>query len=351
MQADTVLIDRAEGFVFGFSKLDIMFGRLAPASALHRYADLVHPGVRFVRGEVLSIDPVEKTVVTDAGTFGADVLVVALGAEYDPAAIPGLVEGGHEFYSVAGATALRDILERFEGGNVVVGVTSTPFKCPPAPSETSLLMHDLLARRGIRERSTITQVMPFGVPIPPSPDGSAAILAAFAERGISFVPDNLVRSLDPDRRVAHLSGGAEMPYDLFLGIPPHRVPAVVAESGLAEGGWIPVDFDTLQTRFPDVYAVGDVTSVGTPKAGVFSEGQARIVAERIVAQVRSRSSDATYDGRGTCYMEFGHGQVAGIDVTFPHGQPPFGSFSKPTDERGLEKEAFGTTRVARWFGR
>ena len=349
--ADTILIDRSEGFVFGFSKLDIMFGRLAPALALHQYADLVHPGVRFVRGEVLSIDPIEKTVVTDAGTFGADVLVVALGAEYDPAAIPGLVEGGHEFYSVAGATALRDVLERFEGGNVVVGVTSTPFKCPPAPSETSLLMHDLLAARGIRERSTITQVMPFGVPIPPSPDGSAAILAAFAERGISFVPDNLVRALDPDRRVAHLSGGAELPYDLFLGIPPHRVPAVVAESGLTEGGWIPVDFDTLQTRFPDVYAVGDVTSVGTPKAGVFAEGQARIVAERIVAQVRGRSSDATYGGRGMCYMEFGQGRVAEVDVTFPRGQQPFGSFSKPTDERGLEKEAFGTGRVARWFGR
>jgi sulfide:quinone oxidoreductase len=350
-QADTVLIDRAEGFVFGFSKLDIMFGRLAPASALHRYADLVHPGVRFVRGEVLSIDPVEKTVVTDAGTFGADILVVALGAEYDPAAIPGLVEGGNEFYSVAGATAVGELLPRFAGGRIVVGVTSTPFKCPPAPSETSLLLNDYLIERGLRERSSITQVMPFGVPIPPSPDASKAILQAFAERGIEFVPNNLVRALDPDRHVAILSDGSELPYDLFLGIPPHRVPSVVAASGLAEDGWVPVDYETLQTRFPDVYAVGDVTSVGTPKAGVFAEGQARIVAERIVAKARGRSSDATYGGRGVCYMEFGQGRVAEVDVTFPKGQHPFGVFATPSEQNVADKEEFGASRLARWFGR
>jgi sulfide:quinone oxidoreductase len=347
---DLVLIDRGEGFVFGYSKLDLMFGRIPPAEALHSYADLVKPGVHFVRAEVRAIDPVARRVETDAGTFDADVLVVALGADYDPAATPGLLDGGHEFYSVAGAMAVRDVLAGFEGGRVVVGVTSTPFKCPPAPSETALLMHDHLVARDLRDTSEVSLVMPFGVPIPPAPDASSAVLTAFAERGIEFVPDRLVRALVPHRKVALLSDGSELPYDLFLGIPTHTVPAVVAASGMTEDGWIPVDSLTLETRFPGVYAVGDVTSVGTPKAGVFAEGQAKVVAERIAAQVRGGTVPATYDGRGVCYMEFGTGRVAKVDVTFLRGHAPFGVFETPTEESIADKELFGSSRIARWFG-
>jgi sulfide:quinone oxidoreductase len=156
---DVVLVDRTEDFVFGFSKLDVMFGRLTADQVQHRYADIVKPGVRFVRAEVLAIDPEARRVATSAGDFEADVLVVALGADLDPAATPGLVEDGIDFYTEAGAFAARDVLERFEGGRVVIGVMSTPFKCPPAPSETALLVHEHLTGRGLRERSTITLVL------------------------------------------------------------------------------------------------------------------------------------------------------------------------------------------------
>lgn len=348
--ADVVLIDRAEGFVFGFSKLDVMFGRSLPDQVLHRYADLVKPGVRFVRAAVTSIDAEARRVETDQGTFEADILLIALGADLDPAATPGLVEGGHEFYTVAGAFALRDVLAEFAGGDVVIGLAGTPFKCPPAPSETSLLMHDLLVDRGVRDASTITLVMPFGAPVPPSPDASAALLGAFAERGIRWVPGLLVTGLDPDRRRVLLSDGTDLPYDLYLGVPIHRAPAVVVESGLTVDGWIPVDPLTLETRFPGVYAVGDVTSVGTPKAGVFSEGQARVVAARIAEQVRGGSGGPTYDGRGICYLEFGHDSVAKVDVTFMTGQAPFGDLEGPSPALVADKAEFGSSRVARWFG-
>ena len=248
--ADVVLIDQSDVFIFGFSKLDVMFGHAQPSAVRHHYSDIVKPGVRFVRTTVRSIDPFTKRVETDAGPFDADVLVVALGADLHPDATPGLVEGGHEFYTVAGAFALHDVLSRFEGGRVIVGVTSTPFKCPPAPSETALLTHDFLTGRGLRDASQISVVMPMGVPIPPSPAASQAVLGAFAERGIEWHPDRLVRALDPDRNVALLSDGSEMPYDLFLGIPVHRAPVVVQESGLAVDGWIPVDPLTLETDVP-----------------------------------------------------------------------------------------------------
>ena len=234
---------------------------------------------------------------------------------------------------------------------MIVAVTSTPFKCPPAPSETALLMDDYLRRRGLRDSSQISLVMPMGVPIPPSPAASQALLVAFAERGIEWHPERLVRALDAERRVAILSDGDEMPYDLFLGVPVHRVPAVVQESGMTVDGWIPVDPLTLETAFPGVYAVGDVTSVGTPKAGVFAEGQAAVVADRIGARVRGTADAATYGGRGVCYLEFGHNQVATVDVTFLSGQAPRGGLEGPSEALAADKVEFGSSRVLRWFGR
>ena len=349
--AGVVLVDKSDGFIFGFSKLDVMFGRVTADHVVHSYAGVDMPGVRFVRSAVRSLDPAARRVVTDDGALDADILVVALGADLDPAATPGLVEGGHEFYTIAGAFALRGVLERFAGGRVVVGVTSTPFKCPPAPSETALLMHDFLRARGLSGTSQVSLVMPLGVPIPPSPKASQVILAAFAERGIGWHPGQLVRALDPGRKVALLGDGAEMPYDLFLGVPVHRAPAVVAEAGLTVDGWIPVDPRTLRTRYPGVYAVGDVTSVGTPKAGVFAEGQASVVAAQVSAQKRGTASPVAYDGRGICYLELGHDLVAKVDVTFLSGQSPVGDLEGPSADLAADKVAFGSERTRRWFGR
>jgi sulfide:quinone oxidoreductase len=348
---DVVLIDQSDAFIFGFSKLDVIFGRAVPSSVRHPYRHFVKPGVRFVQSTIRSIDPDAKRVETDAGTFDADIMVVALGADLDPLATPGLVEGGHEFYTVAGAFALRDVLADFAGGRVIVAVTSTPFKCPPAPSETALLMDEYLTVRGLRERSHISLVMPLGVPIPPSPAASEALLVAFAERGIEWHPEQVVRELDAARNVAVLADGREMPYDLFLGVPLHRAPAVVVASGLTVDGWIPVSATTLETAFPGVFAVGDVTSVGTPKAGVFSEGQAAVVADRIGALIRGTGEAMQYGGRGVCYLEFGHDQVARVDVTFLSGAQPVGDFEGPSQAIAADKVAFGSGRIQRWFNR
>ena len=295
---------------------------------MHRYSDIVRPGVRFVQTVIRAIDPEARRVETDAGSFDGDVMVVALGADLDPSATPGLVEVGHEFYTVAGAFAAREVLEAFDGGRVVVGVTSTPFKCPPAPSETALLMHDFLTERGLRARSEIALVMPLPVPIPPSPDASKAILEAFADRGIEWHPSHLVRELDPARKVARFDDGTEMSFDLFLGVPRHRVPEVVADSGMCVDGWIPVDPVTLATRWPGVYAVGDVTSVGTPKAGVFAEGQGAVVAGEIIAMARGGSRGRVRRG-GAC----------AISSSAPKVSPSSTSRSSPARHRSASSTA------------
>ena len=343
------LIDKNDSFAFGFSKLDIMFGRKAPDATRLHYRNIVKPGVDFRQETITSIDPQTRRVTTDKGTYDADVLVVALGADYDISHTPGLAEGGNEFYSFAGAERMSKVLPAFKKGHAIVGVTSTPFKCPPAPSEAALLLHDYLSTQGIRSDCTISLVMPFGIPIPPSPATSRALIAAFKERDITFVPDRLVRELDSSRRVAILDDKTELPYDIFLGIPKHRVPDVVAASGMTVDGWIPVDTKTLRTKFPNVYAIGDVNSVGTPKAGVFAEGAARTVAAGIIAEARNSEAPAAYRGTGTCYVEFGGERVGKVDVEFLAG-PPTGTYTEASIQLAAEKKEFGSSRRARWFG-
>jgi sulfide:quinone oxidoreductase len=347
---DVTLIDKGESFVFGYSKLDVMFGRTTRAAVELPYGAVARPGVRLLRETITAIDPVTRTVTTDAGVHQADVLVVALGADYDMDATPGLAEGGNEFYSLDGATALAGVLPEFSRGHAVVGVCGAPFKCPPAPSEAALLLHDHLLQQGVRDACQISIVIPFSTPVPPSPDTSRALIAAFAERDISFVAQRRVAALDAGRRVAILDDESELPYDLFLGVPRHRAPDVVLESGMAEEDYIPVDSRTLRTRFPDVYAVGDVATVGVPKAGVFAEGAARAVAESLIARLRGDEQPDGYSGRGSCYIEFGAGRVGRVDVDFLSGPAPTGVFQEPSDVFVADKQLFGSSRRARWFG-
>lgn len=348
-QVNVTLIDRSDAFVFGFSKLDVMFGKRTPEAVRLRYADITTPHVRFLQETITAIDPVARRVTTNVDVYDADVVIVALGADFDMAATPGLAMAGNEFYTVPGAEKLRDVLPKFTSGTAIVGVCGTPFKCPPAPSEAAFLLDEFLRERGTRDSVEIKVVIPFGTPVPPSPETSAAILARFAERGIEFVRDRLVSKLEGGS--ALLDDGTRLPYDLFLGIPVHRVPAVVEASGMTENGWIPVEPTTLATRFPGVYAVGDVTSVGTPKAGVFAERAARVVADQLIARVRGESEPPGYDGTGSCYIEFGYDGVARVDVDF-FSTPghPTGTFTAPSPQTTAEKLAFSATRRGRWFG-
>jgi sulfide:quinone oxidoreductase len=352
-KVETTLIDRAEAFVFGFSKLDVMFGRTSPEAVRLRYREIAKPGVRVIEESITAIDPENRRVTTDGGgEYEGDALVVALGADYDMEATPGLAEGGNEFYSVAGAERLARVLPTFTRGRALVGVCGAPFKCPPAPSEAALLLHEYLSAQGVREECEISFVLPLPSPVPPSPETSVALERAFAKRGIEFVPNTRVASLDADRKVAVFEGGGEMAYDLFLGVPIHRAPDVVMASGMVDDVYIPVNPRTLQTRYPGVYAVGDVAAVGVPKAGVFAEGAARVVAQALIAQIeRGVQAGEEYDGRGSCYIEFGGGRVGRVDVDFMSGPKPTGTFQEPSEALVAQKQEFGAARRARWFGR
>jgi sulfide:quinone oxidoreductase len=346
----TTLIDQNDSFSFGFSKLDVLFSRKAMEDVLLRYADISLPGVEFRQERVASIDPEKRRVATDAASYDADILVVALGADYDFAATPGFEESGVEFYSLTGAEHMREALASFDSGKILIGILGHPFKCPPAPFEGALLLHDHFVERGLRDSVEIRTIGPIAAPVPVTKELSQSILDALTERDIEYVPNQQVVEVDGQNNVARLATGESIPYDLFVGIPVHRVPHVVESSGLAVDGWVPVEKTNLATRFEDVYAVGDVTGLPMAKAGVFAEAAARVVADDIAARLHGGVLERPYEGAGSCYIEFGGGMVGMVEANFLGGPTPTARLVGPSRELAADKVAFAVTRQERWFG-
>ncbi len=348
------LIDRNDAFYFGFSKLEVMMGRESADAVKLPYREIAKEGVGFRQEAVRAIDPAARRVATEAGTYDADFLVIAMGADYEMAATSGFAEGGQEYYTLGGAERLRDALAKFDGGRVLVSVLGQPFKCPPAPFEGAFLLHEHFAKMGIREAVEMTMAFPMQRPVPVTGEVSQMFRDGLAARGISERARTLVTRIDPAAKVAHLASGGTLPYDLFVGIPIHRAPEPLAASGLTENGWVPVDQTNLRTRFDNVYALGDVCTGprNVPKAGIFAEAAAVVVAQDIAATISGSARPAPYEGSGVCYAEFGDGLVSKVEVSFlrDNGGPEAVRFD-PSAALAAEKAQFGATRRARWFGR
>ncbi len=347
------LLDRNDSFYFGFSKLEVMLGRQSAGEVRLYYRDFEKDGVEFRQETVTGVDPAARRVTTDAGSYDADFVVVALGADYDFAATPGFEQGGHEYYSLAGAERLRDALADFKGGKVLVSVLGQPFKCPPAPFEGCFLLDEYFTQQGIRDSVEMATTFPMARPVPVTGEVAQMFRDGLAARDIKELPEHLVTGIDPATRTAQLASGGTLPYDLFVGIPVHRAPVVLADTGLAVNNWVPVDQSNLRTRFRGVYALGDVcTGLRTvPKAGIFAEAAARVVADDIAATIAGAEPPAPYEGSGVCYAEFGGGLVSKVEINFLGGDAPEAHRYDPSLEYAAEKQQFGATRRARWFGR
>jgi sulfide:quinone oxidoreductase len=349
-QVRVTLIDRNDSFSFGFSKLEVMFGRQTEAEIRLPYSDFSKPGVEFRQERVTSIDPEARRVTTDASSYDADFLAVALGAGYYIAGTPGFEQAGYEYYSVSGAARLSEAIPRFQSGRILIAILGHPFKCPPAPFEGALLLHDHLVERGVRDHSEIRVLGPMAAPVPITEEVSRAFLDVLGERGISYGAKQLVVELDPDERQARLENGETIGYDLFIGVPIHRVPEVVKSSGLTENGWVPVEHANLATRFPGVYALGDVAALPGAKAGVFAENAAVVVAEDIAAKLGGSELEHPYEHAGSCYIEFGGGMVGKVEANFLGGPKPTAGLLGPSRELAADKRQFASTHRERWFG-
>lgn len=312
-----VLVDRERDHVFAPSLLWLMVGRRTPDAITRPLARLARRGIDVRIGNVEHIDP-ERRFVTVAGqTLPADYLVIALGAELSPESIPGLAQAGHNFYTRDGAESLRAALERLRSGRIVVLTAAPAYKCPAAPYEGAMLIDDWCRTHSVRDRVQIevyaAEPVPMGVA---GPHVSSAVTQLLAAKDIPYHPAHQVTTVDADRKQLTFANGARADFDLLAYVPPHRAPAVIRDSGLtAESGWMSVDRHTLQTRWPNVYAIGDVISIPLalgkplPKAGVFAHREADVVAENLARAIAGQAQTASFDGHGECFIETGGGKA------------------------------------------
>lgn len=351
---EVLLVDRRSDFVMGLRKTWEITGAGTIEAGTRRIVGLREQGIDVRRATVEAIAPAARRVQLDGEWLDADAIVVAMGAELAPDAVPGLAEHGINVWDRANAAMARDALAGLNRGRLLVGVFGTPYACPPGPFELALLARDALAARGADVSIEVFGPMPIALPVL-GPAESRKVEALLDAAGIPFHRGTPAASVEAG--VVHLADGRDLPFDLLLAVPQHRVPPVLVDAGLAQpGGWVEVDRETLETGFPGVYAVGDATVIKLahglplPKAGLFAEAQGYAVAERIAAGLSGRNPTAVFDGTGLCYAETGSGQAVEIRARF-YADPPGADIVGPSAEAMAGKRAFEADRLAAWFGR
>lgn len=350
---EIVVVDRATQFMVGFRKTWTLFGDEPLTAGRGRLVDLERFGITFRHGTVTEIDPANRAATVDGERLQADALVVALGSRLATEAVPGFDEHVHNLYDPQNLADVRRAVRDFKGGRVSVGVYGLPYKCPPAPYEIAIMAGQFFARKGVEAHIEVFTPLPASLPIV-GQAGCGVIDGHLAQRGIGFLPANVATAVEGDRVTF---GDQERRYDLLLGVPPHRCPDVVVQSGLTSGGeWAQVDVRTLETAFPGVYAIGDVTAVPMangkplPKAGVFAEGQGLVVAQRIAATFEGREAQATFEGQGGCFLEVGDDQAMVVEGHFMAQPEPQVSLSAASAQNLEKKKQFERRRLQAWFG-
>ncbi len=360
-----VIVERNDTFAMCVSYLWLMTGERRGLDQVRRSMDdLKRPGIEWIHAEASSFDSDARTVETSTGTLSGDYVVIALGAELVPEAVPGFAEAANNLYDGEGAAELGRVLDGFEGGRIVVLVAGAPFRCPAAPYEAAMLVEDLVRKHGIRDQVELSMYTPEPQPMAVAgPEVGEALVGMLTERGIDYHPQHAVTNIDARHSTLHFDDRV-VPFDLLIGVPPHRAPSLVTEAGLTDGtGYVPVhpqtleilaDPDNLETQYPNVFAIGDVTAVKLlngmllPKAGVFAEAQAQVVAGTIAADIQGNPKPAGYDGQGFCYVEVGDGLAAfGSGEFYAYPGPRVG-LEAPTAEARRAKGEYEQLLDA-WF--
>ncbi len=312
-----VVIDRKTEFEFAPSFLWLMMGWRTRRQISRSLFSLDGKGIAFVNGSISKIDPDNRIVLVDGEDYRYDYLIISLGADLAPGTIPGLEESSHHMYQADNAEKFRAAVQSFDKGTLAFLVASTPFKCPAAPYEAALLVDYLLRKKDVRHRVNMRffTVEPQPMPVA-GPRVGEMIKQMLSERGIEYEPNQKLVSVELSNKELSFEKGEKVKFDLLLAVPPHRPPAVVRESELADGvGWIPVNGRTLKTKYDDVYAIGDVTAIKLPsgmmlpKAGVFAERHADVVANNIASEINGSGEIEKWDGKGSCFIETGYGKA------------------------------------------
>jgi sulfide:quinone oxidoreductase len=350
---EIILVDQRTHFMVGFRKTWALVGESPLEVGQRPLAALAARGIQVIHAPLTALDPAARAVEVAGGQrLTADAVVMALGAELAPEKVPGLPAHALNIYDPQAIPQAAEALRQFQGGRVLVGIFGVPYKCPPAPYEIALLVNGFFRRKNVKVEMEVFSPQPMSLPII-GPAGCDVIESRLAENGITFLPNHKATAVEPGEVVF---ANERRPFDLLLGVPPHRCPAVVVQSGLTEvGEWVKPNPRTLETKFPGVYAIGDVVEIAMangkplPKAGVFADAMGQVAAERIAAQFSGQESTATFTGEGGCFLEVGEGEAMLVRGRFLAEPAPEVMLTEPSAAYLEEKRSFEAERLRAWL--
>jgi sulfide:quinone oxidoreductase len=363
-EADITVIDATGEHVYmpGWLYLPFNSGEGLDLSRPER--TLLNRHVNLITGEVTSIDtegrelkvhttgasrPLNELATATESVVPYDYLVLATGARLAPEDLPGLAESKgqwHDFYSLEGSLRLRRALHEFEGGRIVLGIGGIPYRCPPAPLEFVFLLEDWLKHRGLRDRTEIQYLYPINR-VFTIESVAEMVTPLLDERGIKYTTFFNTEEVDTEHRVIKSLEGEEVPYDLLVMVPPHRGARLIEAVGLGDPqGWIPTHRDTLEVQGQSgVFALGDATDLPVSKSGSAAHFEAKVIAHRLIAEVRGEEPDprhATYDGEVMCFLETGYNHATQLVFNYEHPPRP----PRPSLFYHMEKQLFNR---AYWY--
>lgn len=319
-----IVFEKEEKNVFAPSLLWLMVGKRKPKQVYRNTGKIARNGIEVVSGEIEKVNPEERSVTVNGNEYRGDYMVISLGVEQSPE--HNLNDYGHDFYTLAGATEFNERLKNFKGGKIAVVIPSLPFKCPAAPYEAAMLIESFIRKKGLSNKTEVSLYSPEPGPMPVAgKELSGAVKQMIEMKGIKYFPEHQLSSATGTTLT--FTNGLTVNYDLLAYTPKHQCPSVIKETILiGKSGWIEVDRNTMETGFPDVYAIGDITFIPLemgrplPKAGVFAHFQAETVAHNIAGKIAGRVPDKTFNGEGQCFLESGGGKAGYAGGNF-YGSP------------------------------
>jgi sulfide:quinone oxidoreductase len=347
---DVTVVAADDRFYTGFAKLWDLVGTRPLEQGTASLLALEQRGIHFVQARITKIDPAERRVETEVGSFDADFLLVALGAGPGPEQFLHLQGPAHDLYDANELPEMRADLAQLDAGTLVLAILGAPYKCPPAPYEAAFLLDEHLRGRGVRDAIELVVTTPQPMTLPAAgPEVSQFVADTLEDQGIELRTEQSVQAIDVDTRKVSFADGGQLQYTLLLEVPQAVPPQVVADSALAGegGGWIQPDRETLLTRFERVYAAGDCTASPPPKAGIFAEAEARVAARNIASEIDGGPGDR-FDGTGYCFLEFPGQRASALEGHF-FAQPPEVHLAEPDTETFVRKQAFESERLRDWL--
>jgi len=364
-ECEITVVDKYQYFMMGLVNLWILSGSRKLEDSQVALNNLQDKGIKFLNDEITGIDPSENSVTTktNPNKLKYDYLVVALGAEIAPELIDGFEDNDESCFNVYDAKQvphLREKILSLKSGRVVVCIADIPYKCPPAPYEVSLLINDILVKNATRESIDLNMYVPTQIALPVAgPTMSQDVVKLLNNNHINFHPLHKLKRVS-DKKTIEFENGNKTSYDVLVMIPPHQVPKIIKDSNLLGDGdqhWINVDRFTLRTKYKNVFAIGDVTEIRLdqtttiPKAGIFAEGEAKIVSQQIINEIKNINSKKAvkFDGKGFCFMEIGDKKAGYIDTDFYNEAGPITRLDPPSVEFYQKKLDFERSRLNEWL--